>query len=203
MTILPGAICKSGAIGTELPTTPSQTRGRHRTRARRWEGPRPARAAGERAPPRHLLPDREPHEDAAGTQSERSRNTNARPQSPEREDPTASSTDPLGTHLWAGSTADPSPRGSQKPTPSASLLRNLLLPRPLFLLTCFSRLWSGGDWVPVPVDAAPCPLESSTAGPEEAKERGAKTPSQPYYSRRFIYVVYLELSASAFGNSNI
>ena len=144
MSVLPGAICKSGAIDTELPTTPSQRRGRHRTRARRWEGPRPARAAGERAPPGHLFPDRQPCEDAAGTQSERSRNTNAPSQSPEREDPTASSTAPLGTQcLCAGSPADPSPRGSQNADPlsipakeapplQASLSPHLLLP-PLVL----------------------------------------------------------------------
>ena len=81
-SVLPRAICRSGAIA---PNSPRRRHGHGRdtpTRARRREGPRAARAAGAQAPPGHLLPDREPRKDATGTESARSRKTDARPRRP-------------------------------------------------------------------------------------------------------------------------
>ena len=163
-----------------IPTTPSHIRGRHRTRARRWEGPRAAGAAGARAPPWYLLPDREPREDAAGTESAGAE-TQTRgpwPQSPEREDATASLTAPLGTPPPPNS--DPLGVPAQEaPPPQASLSPHLLLPprvlRSLGSCPCgrgstpSGILHSGscGGRVLIGMDASPRPPDSSVADPEE------------------------------------
>ena len=170
-SVLPRAICRSGAIASNSPRR-RQVHGTDTpTRARRRDGPRAARAAGAQAPPGHLLPDREPRKDAAGTESARSRKTDARPRRPRARSGMTrrARAQPRGGQSVTARQAMPGPSpprplntdplsfpASEAPPHRASLSPHLLLPRRVLRRR-----------VLVGVDAAPRPPEASTAGPEE------------------------------------